>query len=102
MRCVTVRATLGARSSLAHMHMFRMAPPTSCEQELLARHGYVCLDCSPNWVPRPVGGSAKAKADWRDGAADMPFAQRMADLLSRGTCMKGVNRCWTDVVCRPK
>ena len=72
-----------------------------CKQELLARHGYVCLDCSPNWVPKPVG-SAKARADWRGGAADMPFAQRIADLLSRGTCIKGVNRCWTDVVCRPK
>jgi|TARA_B110001469_G_C9508246_1_gene253422 hypothetical protein len=71
-----------------------------CKQELLARHGYVCLDCSPNWVPKPVG-SAKARADWRGGAADMPFAQRIADLLSRGTCIKGVNRCWTDVVCRP-
>ena len=106
MRCVTVRATLGARSILAHMcmHICICIWPLHplCKQELLARHGYVCLDCSPNWVPRPVGGSAKAKADWRDGAADMPFAQRMADLLSRGTCMKGVNRCWTDVVCRPK
>ena len=76
-------------------------PNPNLNQELLARHGYVCLDCSPNWAPRPVE-SARGKAEWRGGPADMPFAQRVADLLSRGTCPKGANRCWTDVVCRPK